>query len=182
MDVDVDREDVRLSITPDHISLDEESRRSSPSESSFESEEGVDEEVLSEYKPTKTKPKVRVKVKVQVQGHTQNQNQNQSQDQKGETMNMLKGKKRNKRQVPIHPIEDGKAGPIVPGYTLIIEGGIAYTDDAELKQTREVCPSSLVSSLLHQSLLSYFLNPSSLGYLPTPSISFATAIYCHLQS
>jgi hypothetical protein len=166
------------SKSPDHISIDQEmSRTSSISEESYESEEGEGgddmEEVLSEYKPgktnkSKTKSKDKSKTKSQSKGKNQPGNMRKSQE-----TNVIKGLKKHpeivmkKMDMERERAQKGSQkvqGRSMVGYEFVWEGGVAYTDDAELKQTREVCCSHLLlppslslssSSCFPSSLLSW---------------------------
>jgi len=148
------------SDSPDYISIDDDdevSRTSSESEQSFESEEGEGgdtKEVLSEYKPgkSKTTSKSKNKSKIKKMDKDANKSGSKGKDQsrssdKRQEVDVLKGlkqhsetvmkemenRRRNEHKVPLKP-----AGKSMAGYEFVWEGGIAYTDDAELKQTREV--------------------------------------------
>lgn len=159
------------SDSPGHISIDDDddddeiSRTSSESEQSFESEEGEGgdtEEVLSEYKPGKNKTTSKSKNKSKIKktdkdakrSGSKGKDQSRSSEKRQE-VNVLKGlkqhsesvmkemetRRRNEHKVPLKP-----AGKSMAGYEFIWEGGIAYTDDAELKQTREVSHSCFPST------------------------------------
>jgi hypothetical protein len=163
----MNRQEIRemRSTSPDRISIDvSSSRTSTGSESSFESEEGEGgdemEEVLSEYKPGKTnnnnKSKSKSKSKSKGEGKNKSQIQSKGKDHfenggKGQNQkeNVLKGLKRHS-EFMMKKMERDAAKVMVPqkvqgrsmaGYEFIWEGGVAYTDDAELKQTKEVCHS-----------------------------------------
>jgi hypothetical protein len=144
------------STSPDHISIDQEtSRTDSASEDSFESEEGEGgddiEEVLSEYKPGKTKSKSKGKNKNKIQSKGKDQSGNGIGGKNREN-NVIKGLKKHSEIVMKKMDIERERGQRVPqkvqgrsmvGYEFVWEGGVAYTDDAELKQTREVCCSHL---------------------------------------
>jgi len=137
------------STSPDHISIDQEmSRTDSGSEESFESEEGEGgddiEEVLSEYKPGKTKSKSKGKNKNKDKSKGKDQSRNM---EKSQEKNVIQGLKKHseivmkKMERDAMKVPQKVQGRSMAGYEFIWEGGIAYTDDAELKQTKEVCHS-----------------------------------------
>jgi hypothetical protein len=142
------------STSPDHISI--VSRTSSESVESFESEEGDGgddfEEVLSEYKPGKTNKsnsKSKDKSKAKSRSKVKNQSRNVG---KSQETNVIKGlkkhseivmKKMNIERERAQKVPQKVQGRSMVGYEFVWEGGVAYTDDAELKQTREVCCSHL---------------------------------------
>jgi hypothetical protein len=123
-----------------------------------EGEGGDDiEEVLSEYKPGKTKSKSKGKNKNKIQSKGKDQSGNAIGGKSREN-NVIKGlKKHSEIVMKKMDIERERAqkvpqkvqGRSMVGYEFVWEGGVAYTDDAELKQTREVCCShlALLSSL-----------------------------------
>jgi hypothetical protein len=134
------------STSPDHISI--VSRTSSESVESFESEEGEGgddtEEVLSEYKPGKTKCKSKGKNKNKIQSKGKDQSGNGIGGKSREN-NVIEGLKKHseivmkKMERDAMKVPQKVQGRSMVGYEFVWEGGVAYTDDAELKQTREVC-------------------------------------------
>jgi hypothetical protein len=138
------------STSPDHISI--VSRTSSESVESFESEEGDGgddfEEVLSEYKPGKTN-KSKSKSKDKSKGKRGSKGKDQPGNiRKSQETNVIKGLEKHSEIVMKKMDIERERGQKVPqkvqgrsmvGYEFVWEGGVAYTDDAELKQTREVC-------------------------------------------
>jgi hypothetical protein len=141
------------------------SRSASPSPSpSLESEEGVveeedEEEVLSEYKPNRGRCHSNGKAKGKAKGNIKG---------KGNAKSKGKGKAKGKGRIPpptrLMPatipcspsLVPGNEGRILGGYHIIYEDGIGWTDDAELKQTAEVC---YIFSYLFSSSFAYLLLP-----------------------
>ena len=135
------------------------SRRSSitGSSGSEEAEDEGDEEVLSEYKPnykSKSKSKGNGKGKVPVLNKSTNPPRNVKSVPNAAIINMPRLNDGHNgvgnRSVRVFSATEGSnmghhakipkiKGKFNGGYTFIYEDGVAYTDDAELKQTREVC-------------------------------------------
>jgi hypothetical protein len=175
LDMDSERQELRVSESPSIISIDQEPEdrisRSDSVATSFESEEGVDDdEVLSEYKPNK--PKSNSKGKGGKGKGNRNRNGKQSRIEQEAAVEKLNsvvigpgmGMGMGKARVP----QTKFVAMVNSGYQFVWEDGVAYTDDAELKQTREVCLLSLffyLSSL--SSVWVYILLLSQIDQIST---------------